>query len=66
MTDKTETHASKRIEQRGAMLKEALRYPGVREVMEVYGAWERADRGLDAYRTASKEAGVFTATTIAV
>ena len=43
---------SKRERERAAMLEEALRRPGVREVMEVFGAWQRADRGLDPYRSA--------------
>lgn len=34
-----------------AMLEEALRRPGVREMMQVYRNWQRADQGLDAYRT---------------
>ena len=34
-----------------AMLEEALRRPGVREMMRVYRNWQRADQGLDAYRT---------------
>ena len=62
MTDKTDTHPSKRVGEHNVMLKKALRCPGVHEVMEVYGAWERADRGLDAYRIASRGAGVFTTT----
>ena len=43
---------SKRERERAAMLEAALRRPGVREVMEVFGAWQRADRGLDSYRSA--------------
>lgn len=46
---------SKRERERAAMLEEALRRPGVREVMQVFDAWQRADRGLDAYRAATKE-----------
>lgn len=53
---------SRRERERAAMLEEALRRPGVREVMEVFGAWQRADRGLDPYRSATKEAGIVTTT----
>ena len=53
---------SKRERERVAMLEEALRRPGVREVMEVFGAWQRADRGLDPYRSATKEASIVTTT----
>ena len=34
-----------------ATLEEALRRPGVREMMQVYRNWQQADQGLDAYRT---------------
>ena len=53
---------SKRERERAAMLEEALRQPGVREVMEVFGAWQRADRGLAPYRSATKEASIVTTT----
>jgi len=46
--------ASKRERKRAAMLEEALARPGVREVMDVYGVWQAKDRGLDAYRLATK------------
>lgn len=62
MTDNGNGKLSKRVEQHAAMLDEALRRPGVQEVMEVYGAWERADNGLDAYRAATKRVGEFTTT----
>ena len=62
MTEQAKSRSSKRTEQHETMLREALRRPGVREVMEVYSAWERADSGLDAYRTATKKAGEFTTT----
>ncbi len=45
---------SKREQERAAMLKEALSRPGVREVMDVYSGWWEKDRGLDAYREATK------------
>ena len=53
MTGKTETQPSKRGEQHRAMLKDALARPGVREVMEVYGAWQQIDRRLSTYRAAT-------------
>lgn len=36
-----------------SMLEEALRRPGVREMMQVYRNWQQADQGLDAYRAAT-------------
>ena len=36
------------------MLKEALKRPGVREVMEVYESWQMADKGLESYRSATR------------
>ena len=62
MTEQEKSRSSKRTEQHEAMLREALRRPGVREVMEVYDAWQRADHGLDAYRAATKKATEFTTT----
>lgn len=44
------------------MLKEALARPGVREAMEVFQDWQRADRGLDNYREATKEPQIITTT----
>ena len=46
--------ASKREQEHAAMLKEALSRPGIREVMDVYNGWREKDRGLDAYRAATK------------
>lgn len=40
-----------------AMLDAALDRPGVREVMDVYREWQEKDRGLDAYRSATKSPG---------
>ena len=56
----SDTHAtkhrdSKREQDRKTMLGAALARPGVREVMEVYRNWQKADSGLDAYRAATKE-----------
>ena len=60
MTTHTDRHAIKRTEEHAAMLKEALARPGVREVMEVYGGWRRADKALEAYRVARKRAWIVT------
>ena len=49
-----ETEPSDREKKSAALLKEALDRPGVREAMEVYREWQRADRGMDAYRAATK------------
>ncbi len=46
---------SQRERVRAALLEEALKQPGVRDVMEVYRNWQRADEGLSAYRAATKE-----------
>ena len=53
MTDKADMQRSKRVDQHAAMLDEALRRPSVREVMEVYDAWQRFDEQLRAYRAAT-------------
>lgn len=50
---------SRRERAHAAMLKAALARPGVREVMEVYRGWQEKDRGLDAYRSATKALGSF-------
>ena len=44
------------------MLDAALARPGVRAVMDVYCGWLEKDRGLDAYRLATKAAGRVTTT----
>ena len=44
------------------MIEEALRRPGVREVMEVYGAWQRIDEDLRTYRAATAIADKVTTT----
>ena len=62
MTTHTDKRSSKRAAEHDAMLKEALARPGVREVMEVYGGWRQANKGLDAYRAASRRVGVVTTT----
>ena len=63
----SDTHAtkhrdSKREQDRKAMLEAALARPGVREVMEVYRNWQKADSGLDSYRAATKEPQTITTT----
>lgn len=45
---------SRREREHAAMLREALARPGIREVMKVYDGWQEKDRGLDAYRAATK------------
>jgi len=46
---------SERQSSQAAMLEEALRQPGIREIMEVYEDWQSSDHGLDSYRAATKE-----------
>ena len=60
MTTHSDRRATKRTDEHAAMLEEALARPGVREVMEVYGGWRRADQALEAYRAASKETWIIT------
>ena len=58
MTNQTRRRSgSGREREHDAMLEAALARPGVREVMEVYRGWQEKDRGLDAYRSATKAAG---------
>ena len=52
---KEKSKRSKRERECDAMLEEALKRPGAREVMQVYQNWEEADQGLDSYRQATKE-----------
>lgn len=54
MTKRAETQC-KREHARASMLEEALKQPGVRDVLAVYRDWQRADSGLNAYRAATKE-----------
>jgi len=60
MTTHTDGHETKRTDEHAAMLKEALARPGMREVMEVYGGWRRADKALEAYRAARRRAWIVT------
>ena len=46
---------SEREQEYEAMLKAALARPGVHEVMKVYDGWREKDRGLGAYRSATKD-----------
>ena len=48
---------SRREREHAAMLDAALARPGVREVMDVYHGWQEKERGLDAYRSATKALG---------
>ena len=59
MTKDTTREAAKRPNsdrerEHAAMLEAALARPGVREAMQVFGGWQEKDRGLDAYRAATK------------
>ena len=49
-----EAKTSERARAHAAMLEEALKRPGIPELMRVYGDWRTADRGLDPYRAATK------------
>lgn len=42
-------------QERAALLREALARPGVREVMRVYGLCQEQDKGLNAYRAATRK-----------
>ncbi len=55
MKSKQKPLICKREQERSAMLEEALARPGVREVMKIYGQWQRKDRGLESYRAATAE-----------
>ena len=49
-----EAKTSERARAHDALLEEALKRPGIPELMRVYGGWRTADRGLDPYRAATK------------
>ena len=53
---------SRREREHAEMLEAALARPGIREVMDVYRGWQEKDRGLDAYRSATKAPGRVTTT----
>ena len=46
---------SKRQSDQETMLEQALRQPGIGEMMRVYEDWKVADSGLNPYRAATKE-----------
>ena len=49
-----EAETSERERAHAALLEEALKRPGLPEIMRVYGDWRTADRGLDPCRAATK------------
>ena len=49
-----EAQTSERARAHAALIEEALKRPGIPEIMRVYGDWRTADRGLDPYRAATK------------
>lgn len=53
---------SRREREHAEMLEAALARPSVREVMDVHRGWQEKDRGLDAYRSATRAAGHVTTT----
>ena len=50
----TNPQGSNRVQERDALLKEALAQPRVRDIMRVYQNYQKADKGLDPYRLATK------------
>ena len=52
----------KREQTHAELLEAALARPGVREVMEVYAAWQEKDRGLNTYRSAIRKSERITTT----
>ena len=36
------------------LLESAFARPGIREVMKIYGGWQKCDRKMEAYRSATK------------
>ena len=50
-----EAKPSERERAHAVLLEEALKRPGIPELMRVYGDWRNADRGLDPYRAATKD-----------
>ena len=52
---KTDSQPSAREQAHAELLREALERPGIREVMRVYEHWHHVDRGLEPYRTATRE-----------
>ena len=54
-TEKKTEKPSTRDQSHEEMLKKARSRPGVREMMEVFGHWQKADKGMDAYREAIEQ-----------
>lgn len=46
---------STREQARMALLKDALKRSGIHDIMRVYENWRHVDRGLDPYRSATRE-----------
>ena len=59
-TKKKMEKPSTRAQSHEEMLKEAQSRPGVREMMEVFGYWQKADKGMDAYRAATRKRNITT------
>ena len=55
-TQSKKQEQSERERAHAEILEEALKQPGVRESMEVFESWRRADKGLAPYRLATKRA----------
>ncbi len=53
---------SKHEREHAAMLEEALSRPGIRQVMEVYRHWQKADPAMEPYRLAAKQHETVTTT----
>ena len=51
----SESGQSAREQARTALLENALKRPGIREIMRVYEDWRHVDHGLDAYRASTRE-----------
>ena len=51
----TQRPPSRREREHAELLERALARPGIREVMNVYDNWRTRERGLDAYRAATKD-----------
>ena len=49
-------------QERETLLQKALARPGVREVMQVYKTWQEQDKGLNAYRIATRKSFKITVT----
>ena len=55
MNENAKNQNDRRSQNHKTMIKEGLRKPGVREVMEVYRNWQHTDSGLNTFRSATKE-----------